>query len=187
MDPHSSDTAGSTVSVHPPAPLPAVERNRIHFPGLGSIYRRGERWAVEFWKGGVQHRESARTTSEQEAIAHLRKRVEELAQGKFVGTRTERVTVADLLELVTADYATAGNRSGRTLKYRVAALASALGHLPATGLTANIVDAYKAARLSEGKAKATINRELACLKRAYRLAERSRLPLVSGYGVPAIE
>src|SRR5262249_52357731 len=136
MDPHSSGTAGSE--------LPAnVAPHRVHIPGFGSIYRRGERWAVEFWKGGVQHRESARTTSEQEAIAHLRKRVEELAQGKFVGTRTERVTVADLLELVTADYATAGNRSGRTLKYRVAALASALGHLPATGLTANIVDAYK--------------------------------------------
>src|SRR5215468_12536705 len=116
MDPHTSDTAGSTVSVHPPAPLPSVERNRIHFPGLGSIYRRGERWAVEFWKAGVQHRESARTTSEQEAIAHLRRRVEESNQGKYVSARAERLTVADLLKLVTTDYAAAGNRSARTLK-----------------------------------------------------------------------
>jgi hypothetical protein len=115
--------------------LPSVEPNRIRIRGFGSIYRRGERWAVEFWKGGVQHRESARTTSEPEAIAHLRKRVEECAQGKYVGVRAERVTLADLLKLVTADYATAGNRTDRTLKYRVAALASELGHLRATNVS----------------------------------------------------
>lgn len=187
MDPHSSHTAGSNVPVNEPAPLPSVEPNRIHIPGFGSIYRRGERWAVEFWKGGVQHRESARTTSEQEAIAHLRKRVEEFAQGKYAGARSERVTVADLLKLVTADYATAGNRTDRTLKYRVAALASELGHLRAAKVSPSAVDAYKAKRLSEGKAKATINRELACLRRAYRLAERSRPPLISANSVPSIE
>jgi integrase len=187
MDPHSSNTGGSNIPLNEPAPLPSVEPNRIHIPGFGSIYRRGERWAVEFWKGGIQHRESARTKSEHEAIAHLRKRVEELARGTYVGAPGERVTVADLLKLVTADYATAGNRSGRTLKYRVAALASKLGHLRATKVSPSVVEAYKAKRLSEGKAKATINRELACLRRAYRLAERSHAPLVSANSVPSIE
>ena len=161
--------------------------NRIHVPGFGSIYRRGERWAVEFWKGGVQHRESARTTSEQEAIAHLRRRVEEAGQGRYVSARTERVTVADLLKLVTADYAAAGKHSARTLKYRVAALASELGHLRATKVSPSEVEAYKAKRLSDGRAKATINRELACLRRAYKLAERSHPPLISVNCVPSIE
>ena len=187
MAPHRSNTAGSNVPVNEPTPLPSVEPSRIHIPGFGSIYRRGERWAVEFWKGGVQHRESARTTSEQEAIAHLRKRVEEFAQGKYVGARSERVTVADLLKLVTADYAAAGSRSGRTLKYRVGALASELGHLRVTNVSSSAVEAYKANRLAEGKAKATINRELACLKRAYRLAESNRPPLVRANCVPSIE
>jgi integrase len=187
MDPHSNDTVGSNVPVNVSAPLRPVEPDRIHIPGFGSIYRRGGRWAVEFWKGGVQHRESARTTSEQEAIAHLRKRVEEFAQGRYVGARAERVTVADLLKRVTADYANAGNRSRRTLKYRVAALASELGHLRATNVSPSAVEAYKAKRLSEGRAKATINRELACLRRAYRLAERSRPPLISANNVPSIE
>src|SRR5262245_24603297 len=111
MDPHSDDTPVSKVPLNEPAPLQSVEPNRVHIPGFGSIYRRGERWAVEFWTGGVQHRESARTTSEQEAVAHLRRRVEESTQGKYVSARAERVTVADLLKLVTADYAAAGNRS----------------------------------------------------------------------------
>jgi len=189
MDPHSSNTAGSNVPVpvNEPAPLSSLEPNRIHVPGFGSIYRRGERWAVEFWKGGVQHRESARTTSGQEAIAHLRKRVEEFAQGKYAGARSERVTVGDLLKLVTADYAAAGNRSSRTLKYRVGALASELGHLRVTNVSSSAVEAYKANRLAEGKAKATINRELACLKRAYRLAESNRPPLIRANCVPSIE
>jgi integrase len=183
MDPHSSNTAGS----NEPAPLPSLEANRIHIAGVGSIYRRGKRWAVEFWKGGVQHRESARTTSEREAIAYLRKRVEEFAQGKYDGARPERATVADLLTLVTADYAAAGNRSGRTLKYRVGALASALGHLRVTSVSSSALEAYKSNRLAEGKARATINRELACLKRAYRLAESHRPPLVRADYVPSIE
>ena len=180
MNPHNSDTDELSS-------LPSVEPRRLHIPGLGSIYRRGERWAIEFWRDGVQHRESARTTSEQEAIAFLRKRVEELAQGKYVGARAERVTFADLLKLVTADYATAGNRSGRTLEFRVAALAGELGHLRATNLSRSAVEAYKAKRLFEGKAKATINRELACLRRAYRLAERSHPPPISASCVPPIE
>jgi integrase len=45
---------------------------------LGSIYRRGDRWAIE-------------------SIAHLRKRVDELAQNRYVGPRAERVTVKGLL------------------------------------------------------------------------------------------
>jgi hypothetical protein len=169
MDPHSNDTPGSKV-----APLQSVELNRIHIPGFGSIYRQGERWAAEFWTGGVQHRESARTTREQKAIAHLRRRVEESTQGKYVSARAERVTVADLLKLVTGDYTTAGKRSARTLKYRVAALTFELGHLRANKVSPSAVEAYKAKRLSDGRAKATINRELACLRRAYKLAERTR-------------
>jgi len=180
MNPHNSDTDALSS-------LPPVEPRRIHIPGLGSIYRRGARWAVEFWKGGAQHRESARTTNEQEAIAFLRKRVEELAEGTYVGGRADRVTVADLLKLVTADYATAGNRSGRTLEFRVAALAAELGHLRATNLSPSVVEAYKEKRLSQGKARATINRELACLRRAYRLAERSHPSLISAASVPPIE
>ena len=187
MGPHTNDTQGSNAPLPEPIPLQSVEPSRIHIPGFGSIYRRGGRWAVEFWKAGVQHRESARTTSEQEAIAHLRRRVEESNQGRYVSARAERLTVADLLKLVTTDYAAAGNRSARTLKYRVAALASELGHLRATKVSASAVEAYKAKRLSDGKAKATINRELACLRRAYKLAERSHPPLISANRVPSIE
>src|SRR5882724_10078511 len=70
IEPHISSTAAGEAAMNELAP----EARRKHIPGLGSIYRRGERWAIEFWKDGVQHRESACTSSETEAIAHVRKR-----------------------------------------------------------------------------------------------------------------
>ena len=113
--------------------------------------------------------------------------MDELAQNRYVGPRAERVTVKDLLALVTQDYATTGNRSSRTLKFRVAALESELGHLRAVAVSAGDIEGYKSKRLGDGKAKATINRELACLRRAYRLASQSRPPLISANRVPTIE
>jgi len=68
MDPHIRGTGAGD----------DPEPTRRNIPGLGSIYRRGDRSAIEFWKDGVRHRESARTSSEQEAIAHLRRRVKDL-------------------------------------------------------------------------------------------------------------
>jgi integrase len=182
MDPHISSTTAGEAAMSEPAPEP----RRKHIPGLGSIYRRGERWAIEFWKDGLQYRESARTTNEKEAIAHLRRRVEELVQDKYIGPRAERVTVKDLLALVTRDYESTGNRSSRTIKFRVAALESELGHLRAVNVSAGAVEAYKAKRLAGERAKATINRELACLRRAYRLASLSRPSLINANRVPTI-
>src|SRR2546427_13253185 len=182
MEPHISSTTAGEAAMNELAPEP----RRKHIPGFGSIYRRGERWAIEFWKDGVQHRESARTSSEQEAMVHLRKRVDELAQNRYVGPRAERVTVKDLLALVTQDYATTGNRSSRTLKFRVAALEPELGHLRAVAVSSGAIEAYKSKRLGDCKAKATINRELACLRRAYRLGSQSRPPLITANRVPTI-
>src|SRR3989442_2681992 len=120
-------------------------------------------------------------------MAHLRKRVDELAQNRYVGPRAERVTVKDLLALVTKDYATTGNRSSRTLKFRVAALESELGHLRAFAVSSGAIEAYKSNRLGDGKAKATINRKLAWLRRAYRLPSQSRPPLTNANRAATID
>ena len=61
-----------------------------------------------------------------------------------------------------------------------------LGHVRAVNVSAGAVEAYKAKRLAGGRAKATINRELACLRRAYRLASLSRPSLICANRVPTI-
>src|SRR5205809_6374076 len=60
------------------------------------------------------------------------------------------------------------------------------GHLRAVAVSSGAIEAYKSKRLGDGKAKATINRELACLRRAYRLASESRPPLISANRLPTI-
>src|SRR6266850_594826 len=81
MDPHICGTgAGGAPTSESGSSSSSSEPTRKNIPGLGSIYRRGDRWAIEFWKGGVQHRESARTRDAETAVALLRQRVEELAQ-----------------------------------------------------------------------------------------------------------
>src|SRR5882762_1367155 len=160
---------------------------RQHLPGLGSIFLRGRTWHCEFWKHGQQHRESTRTGNERKAIAFLQGRVEALAKDEYVGQRGERLTVAELLDLVTRDYANAGNRSYRTLRFRLAPLRAELGHLRAVQITSTVIEAYKARRLSQSMAKATVNRELAALRRAYKLASTAEPPLVSPARVPSVK
>jgi integrase len=55
--------------------------------------------------------------------------------------------------------------------YAVARLRERLAGVRACDITSDRVTAYVAARLSEGAANATVNRELAALKRMLRLAE----------------
>jgi len=163
----------------------ATPVTRKPLPGLGSIFLRGRTWHCEFWRHDQQYRESTRTTNEKKAVAFLRSRVDALATDRYVGPKAERVTVADVLKLVTADYATRANRSSRTLEFRVAALTDELGVLRAVAVSSQTVEAYKAKRLADGKAKATINRELACLRRGFKLAVSDKI--LGPSSVPAIK
>jgi hypothetical protein len=56
----------------------------------------------------------------------------------------------------------------------IAHLTKYFGHWRAVAITADQVVAYTRSRQKEGAASATVNRELAALKRAFTLAERSR-------------
>jgi len=102
---------------------------------------------------------------------------------RYVGPRAERVTVKALLALVAQDYATPGTapvaRSNQSGCPGVRA-----GHLRAVAVSSGAIESLQVQAVGDGKAKATINRELACLRRAYRLASQSRPPLISANRVP---
>jgi integrase len=81
--------------------------------------------------------------------------------------------LADLERLVANDYAVNGRRSGANVTDSFKHLNR---HLGANTLARDVggaaVEAYKAARLAEGAAPATVNGELARLRRGFRLAVR---------------
>jgi len=90
-----------------------------------------------------------------------------------------RVTMAQLFDALVADYATNGRRSGATLAFRLAPLREAFGQDKAHDVKAASIKRYTDQRRAAGKAQATINRELAALRRAFYDRPRAGTPVGS--------
>jgi integrase len=157
--------------------------------GEGRVYKRGRWFHVAYYGplddgswGEIREVVRPRTDDEEKAHDFLRRRrraAENHRDGidRFRGPGQERVTVAELLDAVEADY------KQREIK----SLRQTLGHIkpvrawfgPARALTVNPdrVRTYIAARQKDGKSNAKINRETEILNRAFRLAvEEGKLP-----------
>src|SRR5262249_24912361 len=94
---------------------------------------------------------------------------------KFIGPREEKVVMNDLFDALVRDYQQNRRRSLNTLTGRLEPLRDALGFHRAVDVNAAAIDLYKSARLAAKTrrgspvAVATLNRDLAALKRAFRL------------------
>jgi integrase len=159
---------------------PAATPDRQHLQGFGTIYRRGRIWWIKWSKDGKRRRESSKSDRDDVAIKLLRKRLDEAARDRRRDPVAEnRVTMAELFEGLVADYATNERRSGRTLGFRLIPLREAFGQDKALAVTPARIARYAKARLAAGKARATVNRELAALRRAFAIAlEQERLSVV---------
>ncbi len=91
------------------------------------------------------------------------------AEGRHVPPRADKVTVGELLDDLTAEYRANGRRSLRRLASSLQHLRPAFGDRAAHHVTGADVQAYVARRLDAQAAPATANRELAALRRAFRL------------------
>jgi integrase len=139
--------------------------------GVGGLYQRGETWWIRYSVNGRQQRESSGSTNVRVAEGLLRTRLEEAGKGGFVSpTAARRVTVGTLLDAITADYQLKGRRSADTLAGRLVHLREAFGDLRAVDVMAGRVRRYQQARVAASAAPATVNRECAALRRAFRIA-----------------
>jgi integrase len=84
------------------------------------------------------------------------------------------VTLCELLDALVQDYEINGRKSLDTFKAHLKPLREAFAIDAAIHVTEARIEKYKAQRLSEGKAPATVNRELAALKRAFKLGVRQK-------------
>jgi len=162
----------------PPAPDPKAKGVR----GFGSTYLRGRTWWIRYHHRGQEFRESSKSEREPVALRLLKARWKQIGRGKFIGPKEEKVLVNDLLDALVRDYEQNGRRSVDTLTGRLEPLRAAFGARRAVDVTGAAVEGYKADRLAAktrrgtAVARATLNRELAALKRAFKLAvEQERL------------
>jgi integrase len=141
------------------------------------LLRQSEVWWVKYRANGQTRKESSESTKESDAKKLLRQREGAVVEGRVVIPRASKVTVHDLADAMVAEYQANQRRSSRRLKFSLQHLLPVLGDRRAVHVTAADVDKDKAQRLAAGAAHATINRELAALKRMFSLAVRGeRIP-----------
>jgi hypothetical protein len=136
----------------------------------GHIYKRGNIYWIKYYRGGKPNYESTKSEKESEAKRLLRKRLGQIAEGRFFGLRPERVKFEDLAEDFVNDYRINGKRSLDKAQRSVRHLQGFFGGMRAVDITTDKVRTYIADRQDEGVSNAEINRELAALKRMFNLA-----------------
>ena len=160
-------------------------------PRLGSIFRRRKRlpdgttielanWWIKYTdKTGKVVRESSNGTKYFEAEKLLKRRIREIHEGSFMGPKSERILINELLDDLLLDYRVNGKAFKDFADPIVRLhLRPHFGSMRATNLTTPHVQAYMIERRAEGAANGTINRECTLLHRAFNLARRQTPPKV---------
>jgi integrase len=148
---------------------------------MGYVYQRDRVWWIAYWWRGEKRRESSRSSKRKDAVALLKRRVQEIGKGRFIDPRAEeKLMMNDLFDDVVTDYKNNKRRSLATLEDRLIPLRAAFGMDRAVDVDETRIEKYKAERLATtrrgGKlvAAGTANRELAALRRAFRLGFKRR-------------
>ncbi len=167
--------------------------------GIGSVFlRKGtENYQFKFYHHGKVERGTTGVRTEREAKRVLKDKIELAGMGKLPTAASRRTTLDALRKLVLADYADNGFDTAARQEDAFNHLASFFGaDCLADEITSARVEEYKVWRPKQpdgralkrkhdhlykdkpariGCAKATVNRELAALRHAFKLAERQKL------------
>jgi integrase len=143
--------------------------------GTGCLYQRGEVWWLKYFRNGRPFSESTGTHDKRKAQAILRQRIGEISTGTFLGPQIEKVMVSDLAADLLSDYRANQRRSigNAEARWRLH-LEPFFGAVRAVEVTPPLLTRYAESRLQEAAKPATVNRELALLKRAFNLGRRNQ-------------
>ena len=136
------------------------------------LVKRGGMWWMSFMYQGRQVRRSTETSDKQLAEAILGKIRVQIVEGKFFDKPKEDAkTFSELMERYLTEHASRRTQS-RRYAIMVKNLKRFFGNPKLTEITPKSIVAFKNKRYGDGVTPATINRELAMLKKAFNLACR---------------
>lgn len=149
------------------------EEKQLRSYGTGHVGLRGRIYWATYYVRGKRYQVSCKTDNINVAKRFLTKKLGAAANGRPVGPRIEKTTFADLAVILINDL----KANSRKIKKKHAPLEHARtffgDHELAINITNDRLVAFVAHRQDEGAASATINRSLAALRRALRLALRA--------------
>jgi integrase len=138
--------------------------------GLGWLQLRGRIWWVGYTFRGRTYRESSRSDRRTDAVKLLRRRVAQIGEDKFIGPDEERVTFRDIKELLLTHYKVNGRRSVHRAEIAFRRLEEVFGQHRAVEIRRGAVLRYIERRLAAKVKPATVQYEVAMLRRALMLA-----------------
>jgi len=145
--------------------------------GTGCVFEKpGSRYLwIKYSKNGRQFFESAKTDNRRKAERLLNLRTGEIVTGTFLGPQLERVKVAELAADLMSEYRANQRKSlGHTERRWRLHLEPVFGAARAVEVTTPALNRYIEDRQRQKAKNATINRELAVLKRAMNLGKRNQ-------------
>ena len=143
------------------------------------LYKRGQVWWMSFTCRGKNYRRSTETEDVKIAKRIFEKVLGEIAQGKLPGVYFDKVCFDELAEAFLNDYRINMKDTLKKAERSVRYLGEAFGRMKVIDITTDEIERYISDRMNQGYSNASINRELAALKRMFHLAAKSTPPKVS--------
>jgi integrase len=142
--------------------------------GDGCVFQKPgtKNWWIAYSFRGHPYQESSGSPDKKVAERLLRKRLKEVQKPNFVNpAKEERWTLADMKEKIRLDYERKQNRSFEGVEFAFKHLEAeeAFKFCRVFDITSEKVQQYGDKRLRAGAARASVNYELACLRRGFKL------------------
>lgn len=138
---------------------------------MGMLYKRGEVFWIKYYSGGKPIRESTGTSKQKQAERFLKDREGRVAIGAPALPRLERIRFAEIAEALIEHYQVTGDRQLRDVQVKLKPVRACFDHQRLVSIDQSSLTTYVATRQAAGLSNGTINRELALLGKALRLAE----------------
>ncbi len=138
---------------------------------MGMIYKRGKVFWIKYYSGGRPIRESTGTSKQNQAERFLKDREGRVAIGAPALPRLERIRFAEIAEALIEHYQVTGDRQLRDVLAKLKPVRAVFDNRRLVAIDQASLTAYIATRQAAGLSNGTINRELALLGKALRLAE----------------